>query len=155
MNDIIKITKVNEVYMKITTAPHIIAELGDYFSFDVPNAKFSPLFKEGKWKGQCKLFNQRSKTIYCGLLKYVEEFCKTFKYDIEYNDDFSATEFSVREAQNFINSLKLPERFQIRDYQMDGFVYSVRNHRSLILSPTSSGKSILIYLLLNFTIKRH
>ena len=37
---------------------------------------------------------------------------------------------------------------QIRDYQMDAFSHAVRNNRSpLLLSPTASGKSLIIYLL--------
>jgi hypothetical protein len=38
------IEKCNEVYLKITTEPHIEYELRDHFRFEVPNAKFMPQY---------------------------------------------------------------------------------------------------------------
>ena len=43
---------------------------------------------------------------------------------------------------------------QPRDYQLDAFVHAVRERRSLLLSPTASGKSFIIYLLVRYYAKR-
>ena len=38
----------------------------------------------------------------------------------------------------------------MRDYQFDAFVECVRNRRILLLSPTASGKSLIIYALIRY-----
>ena len=37
--------------------------------------------------------------------------------------------------------------FKPRDYQIDGVFDALRNNRRLIISPTGSGKSLMIYVL--------
>ena len=90
--------------------------------------------------------------IYSGLLRYVEEFCKTRKYELEYLTDFSSENFSLKEANDFVKKLK--PTMQPRDYQLDAFVHAVRERRALLLSPTASGKSFIIYLLVRYYAKR-
>ena len=43
------ISKKNEVYLYIKAEPHIYYELADQFTFEVPNAKFSPQYKNKYW----------------------------------------------------------------------------------------------------------
>ena len=98
------------------------------------------------------LFRSMTGLIYHGLLSYIEEFCHKREYQIEYLSDFSTEEFSIKEAKEFIARLK--PTFQPRDYQLDAFVHAVRERRSLLLSPTASGKSFIIYLLVRYYAKR-
>jgi superfamily II DNA or RNA helicase len=150
MSDVIKIKKINEVYNKLVCDPGIGYELSDYFAFDVPGAKFMPSYKNKMWDGKIRLYNLMTSTLYSGLNKYVEEFCKSRNYELEYETDFGDDEFSVIEAKQFIATLNIPEKFEIRDYQVNAFVHAVRKRRSLILSPTGSGKSLIIYFLLRY-----
>jgi superfamily II DNA or RNA helicase len=88
--------------------------------------------------------------LYYGLLYAVERFCQDRGYQIEYNDDFSAEEFSVKEAEEFIATLNIPAQYKVRDYQLEAFVHAVRERRALFLSPTASGKSLIIYLIVRY-----
>jgi superfamily II DNA or RNA helicase len=144
----VKIKKINEVYNKVDCEPSIAYELNDYFTFDVPGAKFMPAVRNKVWDGKIRLFNLMTCTIYAGLNRYVEEFCKTRQYDVEYETDFSSDEFSLIEAKKFVEELK--PTFQPRDYQLEAFVHAVRERRALLLSPTASGKSFIIYLLMRY-----
>ena len=69
------IEKVNEVYLKITTEPHIEYELRDRFTFEVPNKKFMPQYRSKYWDGFVHLFNMKTKRIYVGLLDKIIAFC--------------------------------------------------------------------------------
>lgn len=89
-------------------------------------------------------------TLYAGLLYAVEQFCQERKYKLVYQDDFAAQEFSVKEAKDFINSLQLPAKYEVRDYQLEAFIHAVRERRALFLSPTASGKSFIIYLIIRY-----
>jgi superfamily II DNA or RNA helicase len=127
-------------------------EMSEYFTFMVPGAKFMPAYRSKFWDGKIRLLNVMTGLLYAGLTKYVEEFCKSRDYEIEYLTDFSSENFSIKEANDFIAKLK--PTMQPRDYQIDAFVHAVRERRALLLSPTASGKSFIIYLLVRYYAKR-
>ena len=101
------------------------------------------------WDGKIRLADLRSFTIYHGLVPYIEVFCKERDYTLEIDSDVSVTQnFSLVEAKEFVDTLKLPH--EIRDYQLKSFVQAIRNKRMLLLSPTASGKSLIIYVILRW-----
>ena len=145
------ISKKNDVYLKVDTEPNIARELVDFFTFEVPGARFMPTYKSRVWDGKIRLYNQMSGEIYFGLLSYIEEFAKRNDIDIEYKEGVK-DEGEYRDAVlgGFIRRVSPKSKgksLQIRDYQMAAFTHAVRNNRSLSLSPTASGKSLIIYLL--------
>jgi superfamily II DNA or RNA helicase len=148
--NILKLIKVNEVYLKVSCEPGVAYELKDYFKFSVPGAKFSPAFRAKQWDGFIYLFNPLTCLIYIGLYRHIEEFCEARNYTIEWETELNSEEFSVLEAKQFINSLNIPDKYQVRDYQLDAFVHAVRERRALMLSPTASGKSFIIYILMRY-----
>ena len=148
--DIIEIEKVNETYNKIIADPSTIMELSGYFTFDVPGAKFTPAYRNKVWDGKIRLLNTMTCLLYAGLNAYVQEFADKRNYTVIYKSDFSADEFSLKEAMDFISTLNLPEKFTPRDYQIGAFTHAIRNRRSLLLSPTASGKSFIIYLITRY-----
>ena len=154
MTDTITITKVDEVYNKITCEPGIAYELNEYFTFEVPGAKFMPAVRNKFWDGKIRLYNVMSGYLYAGLNDKIEEFAKSRNYEIEYASDFSDAEFSLKEANEFIDSLNIPDKFERRDYQIKAFAHAIRKNRALLLSPTASGKSLIIYLLVRYYAKR-
>ena len=146
----VRVEKVDEAYNRIIADPSTIMEMSIFFTFDVPGAKFTPQYRNKVWDGKIRLLNTLTGRLYGGLLKYVEEFCAQRGYNLELADDFAADELSLKEAKDFVDSLNIPKEFEDRDYQIDAFTYAVRNRRALLLSPTSSGKSFIIYLLTRF-----
>ena len=150
MADIIEIERFDETYNKIICDPGIGFELNEYFTFEVPGAKFMPAVRNKVWDGKIRLYNVMSCLLYAGLNKYVEEFAKSRNYTIIYKSDFSADEFSLKEANDFVDTLNIPSKFERRNYQIEAFTYAVRNRRSLLLSPTASGKSFIIYLITRY-----
>jgi superfamily II DNA or RNA helicase len=150
--DKISIRKIDEVYNKVECDPNIAYELNDYFTFDVPGAKFMPAYRNKFWDGKVRLFQVLTGYIYGGLNRYIEEFCKSRNYEIEYLSDFASDEFSIKEAKEFIEKIK--PTMQPRDYQLEAFVHAVRERRALMLSPTASGKSFIIYLITRYYAKR-
>ena len=148
MDDIIKISKVNETHIKIDCDASVAMELSDHFTFMIPNAKFHPLVKNKIWDGKIRLMNIMNRQIYAGLLDSVKDFAKSRNYEIELLSDFNDNEYSLIEAEKFIKSLNIP--FEPRDYQISALVHGIRKNRALLLSPTASGKSLIIYLLMRY-----
>ena len=146
------ISKKNEVYVRVETEPNIARELSDFFTFEVPGARFMPSYKKRIWDGKIRLYNQMSGEVYLGLIPYIQEFAKLNDIDIEYKGDVNATQSSFTHGvcKGFIRNIKPKSNgksIELRDYQTDAVVHAIRNNRSLLLSPTASGKSLIIYLL--------
>ena len=145
------ISKKNEVHLVIKTEPSIGRELSDFFTFEVPGARFMPQYKSRVWDGKIRLFNQMNGELYVGLLPYVEEFAKRNELDIEYKEGVKEyDESELRGVDDYVRRVSPKSNgqdLQIRDYQMDALTHAIGNNRSLLLSPTASGKSLIIYLL--------
>lgn len=146
--ELITLSKVNETYLKIDCSGGIRRELAEYFSFYAPGYKFMPLYRNKMWDGKIRLFNKNS-TMYTGLLSYIQSFCADRDYDVDIKDNLDYTnECSIHEVKEFSKDLNLT--LVPRDYQIEAVSHCIRNDRSMILSPTASGKSLIIYLLTQF-----
>lgn len=149
----IVIDKYNEVYIKVhCDDTGVLYELSDYFTFAVPNAKFTPKFRNKMWDGKIRLFNLMTRLLYGGLAPYIEKFANERGYLVEYTYSTGAVNFSLEEARQFCNKLELTH--QPRDYQLEAFVHAIRHRRSLLLSPTASGKSFIIFVTMMYVLSR-
>ena len=147
----ITLKKVDEVFMQVQCDDGLARDLFDFFSFTVPNAKFMPSVKNRYWDGKVRLFSIKTNKIYIGLLPYVDEFCRERGYDIVGINDIIGDK-ERQPDEEFIKELGLP--FEPRDYQLDAFRTAVQYGRQLLLSPTASGKSLIIYLLARYYNKK-
>ena len=145
--DKLYIEKVNEVYNKVKTDDRGIAEeLSAYFTFKVPGYQFMPAYRNKFWDGQIRLYNTSTQMLYSGLNNYVIMFAKERGYEVEFEYDNSADNYSVAEAKKFVEE----EKFTMtpRDYQLEAYVDAIRYKRGLFISPTASGKSFIIYMIM-------
>ena len=149
------IQKKNEVYLTVQCEPHVGHELADQFTFEVPQAKFMSAYKKRYWDGKIKLFSPGTGEIYVGLLPYITSFCEEKGYEVILKDNefyglpSTVDEFITPEGiGDYVKSLHLPHK--VRDYQYKGIYEALRNKRKLLLSPTGSGKSLMIYALTRF-----
>jgi len=150
MTDIV-ISKKNEVYAKITCEKHIAQELSEFFTFFVPGYQFVPAYRNRVWDGKIRLYSLQTSQLYLGLLNYVKEFCESRDYTYEYENNLDTEdEYSVYYAKKFIEQINPHARgepIEVREHQINAFVHAMQKRRALLLSPTASGKSLIIYLL--------
>ena len=148
------IQKVNEVYLKIETEPHIEYELRDRFTFEVPNKKFMPQYRSKYWDGYVHLFNMKTKRIYVGLLDKIVAFCENAGYSYQFaNNKFYGPPFEVNEMismEGVKDYMKSITTFTPRDYQIEAVYDALRYNRKLLISPTASGKSFMIYAIVRY-----
>ena len=143
------IKKVNEVFLQVQCEKSVAQELSDYFTFYVPGYQYTPAYKSRYWDGKIRLFDLRSFHIYHGLLEYIRVFAKEREYTLSVDRFSEVTEnFSMKEAHDWALSLNLPH--EVRDYQLKAFAQAIRNKRMLLISPTASGKSLILYLITSF-----
>jgi superfamily II DNA or RNA helicase len=148
------ISKSNEVFLKIKTEPHIEYELRDHFKFEVPGAKFMPQYRGRNWNGEIHLYDMRSKQIYVGLLDKIVNFCEQYGYSYKFEDNkFYGQPFEVNDmisyegVKDYMQSICTHSP---RDYQIEGVYDALRHNRKLLISPTASGKSLMIYSIVRY-----
>ena len=150
----ISIVKQNETWMKVYCSEvHIELDLSDHFSFEIPNAKYDPRVKFGKWDGIKRLYNRKTKKLYCGLLLELISVCEkkgwTYQIDPELlpGDD----QISDDDLIDLINEVIQPHSegtpIEPYDYQLEAVKYALNMDRSTLLLATSAGKSLVQYLL--------
>ena len=148
------ISKVNEVYLQIKVDDDLERELTDYFTFEVPGAKFMPHYRRKLWDGKIRLYSPHNGRIYVGLLPYIKEFClrNSIEYIIEegVENERNVIRESVRDFATSLQPKTRGKSIQFRDYQIDAIYHAIRTNRCLLLSPTASGKSLIIYTLVRY-----
>ena len=157
MTDII-IQKKNEIYLKIEAEPHIHQELSEYFTFEVPGAKFMPQYRSKHWDGKIRLYSNHNGEIYVGLLDKIVSWTKKAEYNIEfkynkfYGDPFEENEMISHEGVT--DYMKSISRHEPRDYQINAVYDALKYNRKLLVSPTASGKSLMIYSIVRYFTER-
>jgi len=149
------ISKKNEVYLVLSDVDlSTQKELSEYFTFAVPGAKFMPMYKNRMWDGKIRLYSPGSGEIYVGLLPYIKDYCKKHKVKFTIEVGVENERNVVREVVGgFVKSLKPKSKgksLKVRDYQLDAVQRSLSRNRALIVCPTASGKSLIIYALVRY-----
>ena len=152
------ISKKNEVYLHVQAEPHVYYELADQFTFEVPGAKFSPAYKKKFWDGKIRLFNTQTGEIYVGLLDRIVQFCEDHRYTYEFRDSkYYGTPFEVNKGiskegvKDYMISIC---NHKPRNYQIEGVYDALRHNRKLLISPTASGKSLMIYSIVRYYVEK-
>ena len=145
----INIEKINEVHIRVYTDPGVAQEISEFFTFEMPGARFTPQYRAKLWDGKIRMFDLHRKTLYVGLLKYLLDFAARNEYEVTFlNEVNQNTEVDIKQLWEFARWLNLHSRgepIEIYDYQIDAVYRALSDERRLLLSPTSSGKSLIIY----------
>jgi len=149
------ISKKNEVYLRLQNVePSVAAELNDFFTFEVPGFKYMPTYRNKMWDGKIRLYNIVTGEIYMGLLPYIEEYLQKNGENYELETGVRSERSVARSVvQGFVQGLRPTlngQPIQVRDYQIDAIGHAMATNRSLLISPTASGKSLVIYCLIRY-----
>lgn len=154
----IRVRKKDEVHLIVDCDPSLRQELSEHFTFEVPGAKFNPLYRNRMWDGKIRLFSYMTGEVYVGLVDYIENFAINNGYTIDFSKYERVGEnCTADEVRDFCVSLNLASQkapIDIRDYQIDAIHKAISSGRKLLLSPTGSGKSLIIYSLMRWHLQR-
>lgn len=145
----VQIIKHDEMHVRIIADRGIMYEMYEHFSYFVADYKFMPRFKNGTWDGKIRLLNIKTNLIYLGLVTDVKNFCKEYDYSCEVDERLGRRN-DLDDVKAFIRSFSSLCKFEPRDYQLAAFVAAIVEQKTLILSPTGSGKSLIIYMIAQY-----
>lgn len=151
----IRVKKVDNVYMLVDASEEgMLYDIREKFSFYAHNYRFMPKFKAGIWDGKIRLFNPYNRKLYIGLLGELKKLCVDYNYDLVIDENLEKkTDFSLPDFKEFVLALDLhSDNVKITPHlhQWVGTYHAIHNKRSLLLSPTSSGKSLMAYIMLRY-----
>jgi len=152
------ISKKNEVYLQVKSEPHVYYELSDYFTFDVPGAKFMPQYRNKYWDGKIRLFSNHNGEIYVGLLDKLIKFCEDHDYTYEFiESEYYGLPFEINgmiSKEGVKDYMTAISRYAPREYQVEGVYDALKHNRKLLISPTASGKSLMIYSIVRYYVEK-
>lgn len=138
----VRIYSKDESLVKIDCEPSILQEISERYTFAVPNAKFMPAYQAGQWDGKIRLVSYMERTAPKGLVPSIASFCREENYKVGFDQSFR------RFKESFdvdYDSYKLP--FTPHDHQKEAIEHCLAKKRALLLSATSSGKSLMLYIM--------
>jgi superfamily II DNA or RNA helicase len=148
----------NHSMMAVVCDPSVRAELKEYFSFYVPGYKFIPSYRRKQWDGKIRLFNPITCELNVGLYA---KLCR-FAADRHYHMQMEHSPYGLPNATNKVDHQKLVSSqalwkmpFPPRDYQYDAITHGIQRKRAVLLSPTGSGKSFIIYNLMRWYLENN
>ncbi len=157
--DIIRIRKKNHAFLHVDCEPSVANELCDFFTFFVPGYKFMPSYKNKMWDGKIRLFDTRTKELYAGLYQYIEEFAnaegRDYRIELEHDNYYGLPKTDTPIDMSFMKDLILTaggNPIEARDYQLKAIEHGLTRKSAMLISPTASGKSLIIYSLLRYVL---
>ena len=153
----IRVRKLDHANLYVDCESGTAQELNEFFSFLVPGYKFMPAYKNRLWDGKIRLFTIKDRTLPAGLFYHLEDFCTNRGYILEcekskYGAPDDRNNISRDDLSLFLDGLNLP--FDLRSYQFGCVGEAITRKRAILLSPTGSGKSLIIYAIIRYWLQR-
>ena len=150
----LKVSKENEAKLIIESEDSgILRELYEYYTFFADGYKFMPAYRNKFWDGKIRLFDLRTQQLPYGLLTQTLDFATERRYDINVDESIRFSWPEKDDLKKYIEESHISingKSINPRDYQLDAFIHAARHKRCILLSPTGSGKSLIIYLLVRY-----
>lgn len=134
----------------VDTDQGIKMELSERFTYFVPGYKFMPAYRRKVWDGKIRMFNQQTGELNAGLYHKLRAYCSQRGYTISleqsrFGHPGMVNKLDMDKFNLFLQNINLP--FMPREYQYNAIVHGLTNKRAILLSPTGSGKSFIIYII--------
>lgn len=131
-------------YCYVWASESIERELSEELSFLVPGSQYMSKFRKG-WDGKVRLLNRTTKMVYAGLASRIERWARKQNYTIENRLPPAVSAWDGFDTERLLQTY--PTALEVRDYQRDAITYGLHHSRAVLLSPTASGKSLVLYYL--------
>lgn len=143
MSDIF-LERIDSIWCRVICNPGIQAELSNEFEFEVAGAKFMPSYKSKRWDGKIRLLkpSKHGPKIYSGLSNHIKQYALENNYSFSANFNFETT---PPESLPINGWYSRGNKIFPHDHQLKAIYKSLQTKRSLFISPTGSGKSLIIF----------
>lgn len=166
----VRIDKLNNVWARVmwlgrgeteSTYANPLSYLDNNFAIYVPNYQYSKRFKERritKYDGKHHLFKKDYGALPMGLVKEAYKLLKDSDFIVTVDDSiknsFKNSSYSKEKVDEFVSNISSEMKEKLGyvpyDYQIKALHKSIASKRVLFESPTGSGKSLTLYLIVRY-----
>lgn len=114
---------------------HLQQALSEKLSYLIPNAEWSPKFKQGSWDGRISLYNKRNQAFPTGLCSRVKDV-----FD-ELNLEYKFVDKRIKPEKNYPVECDFGGR-ALRFYQKDSADLAAKCQRGMLSLATGAGKTL-------------
>jgi superfamily II DNA or RNA helicase len=114
---------------------HLQESIYDTLSYLVPNAEWSPKFKQGLWDGKISIYNKRNQTFPTGLCGRIKSLFDTLKLEYSFVDK------RLKPEQNYPIESDFGGK-ELRFYQKDAADLALKCQRGMLSLATGAGKTL-------------
>lgn len=150
------IHKLNDVHIQLECSEAIANELWDYFSFEGKQSLWQKKKNKGSgWDGLTRLFSKKTHKLYLGLKDELTRYCQEQGYTVDDKCQLLTKNVSFEALEDYIEDNIKPtdedgDRISPYIHQICAIQTAINKGRTLLLSPTSSGKSLIAYNVVRF-----
>ena len=144
-------TKINETHFFIQVNDgDILFELDSAFAIHKDGYQFVPAYQNHTWDGKTHFFKTTTHKFPIGLVDELIKWCDSKKYELKLeNYEKEPVEWLSREKfEANCKQIMAGSKYQPRDYQLDSAFAALNGKRGILECCTSSGKSLMIYLIM-------
>jgi len=152
-NSDIQINEINTCTLSVNADEGILRELHEFYTFEVPGFQFMPTYQSGLWNGKIYCFNLWKRELPAGLFIKTIAWAKKNNYSVTVDPKILPIKIPIEEFDELYEQLHLPEKFIKEDHQTFLIKRGLELKRALVLSPTGSGKSLIIYALIKIIMR--
>lgn len=143
--------KVNETsfFIKVDDGD-LLYELDSAFAIYKEGYQFVPTYKNHIWDGKVHFFKAQTRKFPIGLVDELIKWCKKRNHTLVFeNYEKEPVEWLSREKfEANCKQIMAGSKYQPRDYQLDAAFAALNGKRGILECCTSSGKSLMIYLIM-------
>jgi superfamily II DNA or RNA helicase len=145
----VKITKIDESYVKVHCNDDIALNLALAFSTMAKGYEFDQKYRSGIWDGRIYQYNYTNDTIPLGLTFKLSKYLKhTLNIDVTIDESIfvKADLFSDEYITDFIKNTIGHTQYDPYDYQLQAIREIIYHRRLTIVCATGSGKSFIMFV---------
>lgn len=171
----IRIDKLNNIWARFvwlgkseteSTYANPMGYLDGHFSIYTPNYQFDPRFKNRRitrYDGKHHIFKKELGTLPLGLVQEAYTLLKNSYFEVSIDkkikESFLNPLYNEEEVNDFALSISCDLKdtlgYMPYDFQIKALHKAIKSKRVLFESPTGSGKSLTMYLILQYLLKLH
>lgn len=128
--------------------PDTFIEISEHFSFMADGYRFHPAYKNKMWDGRVRMVTDWGE-IPLGLWSDIVNYCESSGVEVTVDPRIASTSITDEMLSSIIANINPHiggEAVKPYDYQVEALKHALEWRGSILLSPTSSGKSMIQYL---------
>lgn len=156
MEELISLRSVDAVFWKVDASRSVLMDMRDEFSYRSEGYQFDKRFIHHQWDGYVRLFNPQTRLLHRGLTNRFARWAHKHRYSIErIGSKLDSVKPTREQIEKYLDGLVLHaagKQIILRDFQREAIINSLLKRRGVVVSPTASGKSLIIYGILRFAL---